>query len=121
VVTIEDGDKLAPGLTQCVVQVAGFGAGAFRSREVLHAGLRCELAKLAARSVVQQDYVELVRRPIHLHRRKYRVANHIQRFVQGRDQHIDHRPSLRIFGHDQRGRLSGAMLWKNPNTRITKV
>ena len=57
VIAVEDCDKLAPGLTQSVVQIAGFSPGVLRACYVAHAGLRCELAKLAARSVVQQDYV----------------------------------------------------------------
>ena len=62
-----------------------------------------ELPELTARSVIEQDYVHLLRRPIHLQGRQHGVADYIERFMQGRNQHIDGWPVIGIRGH-QHGR-----------------
>ena len=77
------------------------------TRHVADAGLFGKLAELIALAVVEDVDVELVRRPVDVHRRQRRVLHHVQRLVVSRDQKIDRRPLLRIVRQGTGVRRSG--------------
>ena len=82
---------------QRAVDVAGLGVLVVVARHVADAGLFGERAELLALAIIQDVDVQLVRRPVDIHRRQRRVTHHAQRLVVGRDQQVDLRPLVRIF------------------------
>ena len=94
-VAVEDGDQLAVGLGERVVQVAGLGMVVVGPHDVAHAHGLGELAEFLAPAVVQDEDLDLVLGPVQRHGGQHRGAHHAQRLVVGGDVHVHRGPRCR--------------------------
>lgn len=104
VVAVEDGDQLALGDRQRVIDVAGLGVLVGRPDQVAATRLLGEALELRPTSVVEDVDLELVGGVIHDHRRQHGRLHDVEAFVVGRDIDVDRRPLLDVGG--QRRRLA---------------
>ena len=102
VVAVEDGDQLALGDRQRVVDVAGLGVLVARPDQVAAACRLGEALEFRPAAVVQDVDLELVGRVIHRHRRQHGRLHHVEAFVVGRDVDVDRGPFLDV-GRQRRG------------------
>ena len=92
VVGIEDGDVVAVGQLQRVVEVASLGVEVVRANDVADPGLGAEVAELLAAAVIEHVDVELVLRPVDGLGGEGGELDDLQRLVVGGDVHIHRRP-----------------------------
>ncbi|MNH00155.1 hypothetical protein D3C79_593410 [compost metagenome] len=104
VVAVENRHKLAGGLLQRVVDVAGLGVLMGRPGDILHPHLFGEGFEFRSVAVIEEVDIDLLFRPIDTQRGVDRRFHHPKIFVVGRHHQIDRRPG-RAVGR-QRHRLA---------------
>ena len=82
---------------QRAIDVARLGMLVIVARHVPDAGFFRERAELLPLAIIQDVDIQLVRRPVDIHRGQRRIPHHVQRLVVGRDQQVDRGPHIRVF------------------------
>ena len=104
VIAIEDGDVLAIGHSQSLIEVAGLGVVVVVARQVTNAQLGAEVAKVVAFAIVQHIHAQTLGGPVQSHGRKDCLLHHAQGLVVGGNENIDAGPGVGVFR--QRYRLA---------------
>ncbi|MNM73569.1 hypothetical protein D3C81_853000 [compost metagenome] len=96
VVAVENGDQLAVGHAQRMVEVTGLGVLVVRPHDVAHPDLVGERAERFAPAIVEDVDAQALAGPVQAQGRQHRGAHHRQVFVVGGDQQVDRRPVRRV-------------------------
>jgi hypothetical protein len=83
-----------------MINVAGFGIGVVRTREISAAFLRAKIAQPITSPIVEHPNPEI--RVVHAHRADNRALQDCPVFIVGTDQDVDERPSLHEPWHVRR-------------------
>ncbi|MNC10970.1 hypothetical protein D3C75_586530 [compost metagenome] len=96
VVAVENGDQLAVGHAQRMVEVASLGVLVVRPHDVAHPHFVGERTERLAPAVVEDIDAQALARPVQAQGGQHRGAHHRQVFVVGGDHQVDGRPVRRI-------------------------
>ncbi len=96
VVAVEQRDKRRIQLLQRVIDVSCLGIAVVLPRDVSDARLFGERPELLPPAVVEDVDMQLVRRPVDVHRGQRRAASHAERLRVGGNQQIHRRPVVRV-------------------------